>query len=77
MKIFLLVVNRSLSKYRHAVRHRLQQPLVVAHLAVVGAQEQRLDAVKDLLLTVGDSIQVQVDEVGNELEREALEFILI
>lgn len=49
----------------------------MAHLAVVGAQEQRLDAVKDLLLTGGDSIQVQVDEVGNELEREALEFILI
>lgn len=77
VKVFLLVVDRRLSKHRHAVRHRLHRALLAAHFDVVRAQEQRLHAADVLLLAHRHRIQVQVDEVGEELQREAFQLVLV
>lgn len=77
MKILLLVVDRSLRQHGHPKRHRLQNSLVVAHLDVVSAQNERLDTAHILLLTGGDSIQVQIDQIRRKLQGEAFQFVLV
>lgn len=77
VQILLFMIDRRLSKYWHSIRHRFQKSLVTTHFDVVSAKNERLNASKVLLLAHRHSIKVQVNEIRNELQCEALQFIFV
>lgn len=77
IQTLFLMINWCVRQHRHAKWHHFRLAIVGAHLDVINAQQQCLNAAATLLVAHGHRIQIRVDECRHKLQRESFQFRLI